>query len=151
MKGLLAVLYLLPALAFAGDHNDHDLSWLAGCWVTPDNTEQEVWVIEDDRSLTGLSVVVANDRVAFYEVLSIRQGDDGLLHYTAHPSGQEATSFVLAGIEENRVVFTNPAHDYPQQIEYVRDGNRLTATISLLDGANPRTFDKIACDQGGQG
>lgn len=37
-------------------------------------------------------------------------------------------------------VFTNPDHDYPQSIMYVRFGNRLTATISKIDGSDPYTY-----------
>jgi len=43
-------------------------------------------------------------------------------------------------------LFVNPDHDYPQEIRYRRDGNRLIATISLLGGEDARSFDKQACD-----
>lgn len=145
MTRLFAVLAILPAVASGADSTANDLSWLAGCWVTPDKSAQEVWVLEADRSLVGLNVVIVDNSVSFYEILTIRPSESGALIYTAHPSGQESASFAAVKITENSIVFTNPNHDYPQQIMYVRDGSRLTATISLLGGAKPNSFDKIAC------
>jgi hypothetical protein len=37
-------------------------------------------------------------------------------------------------------VFENSSHDYPQRILYRREGNRLTATISYIDGGDPYTY-----------
>ena len=38
------------------------------------------------------------------------------------------------------LVFENPAHDYPTRITYRRDGDRLVATISGPNGANPMSW-----------
>lgn len=140
---ILTALLLLPALSVAGGQ---DLDWLVGCWTTPDRSAQEVWAAEDDGTLTGFSVSIADNTVRFYEVLSIRRGDNGALVYTAHPVGQATTSFTATTIDENSVLFENPDHDYPQQIRYTREANRLRATISLQDGTRPASFDKVACD-----
>lgn len=88
-----------------------------------------------------------DDKVGFYEVMNIKQIEDGSWILTAHPSGQAAASFIAIQFSENIVVFANPDHDYPQEIRYRREGNRLLASISLLGGVNPRTFDKVACSQ----
>jgi hypothetical protein len=85
------------------------------------------------------------NRVDFYEILSLRQSEDGSWAYTAHPAGQVSSSFKAVQTSNNSVVFTNPDHDYPQEIRYRREGNRLFATISLLGGVNPNSFDKVAC------
>lgn len=143
---ILAGLALISALALGSDHDSHQLSWLAGCWVSPDKTAQEVWVVDSDRSLVGFGITISENKVGFYEVLSIRQDEHGSLVYTAHPSGQPSASFTATAVTDNSVVLTNPNHDYPQQIEYSRQGNHLYATISLLGGANPSSFDKAACE-----
>lgn len=139
-------LALIPALALGGDSNSGELRWLVGCWVTPDNSAQEVWVVNSERSLAGFGVTINDNKVGFYEVLSINQREDGAWTYTAHPSGQASASFVAVEITDNSVVFSNPDHDYPQEIRYKREGNRLYATISLLDGVKPNSFDKVACE-----
>ncbi len=145
---LLPKLVLIPALAFASavDSDGGEFAWLVGCWVTPDKSAQEVWVADSDRSLAGFGVTISESAVAFYEVLSIKQSDDGTWTYTAHPSGQVSASFAAIEMSEKSVVFANPKHDYPQEIRYSREGNQLYAMVSLLGGVNPRSFDKVACE-----
>ena len=143
---LLTALALFPALALGGDSDSGELSWLVGCWVTADKSAQEVWVVDSERSLAGFSVAINDNKVGFYEVLSIKQSQDGSWTYTAYPSGQASASFSAVEITENSVVFANPDHDYPQEIRYEREDNRLYATISLLGGVNPNSFDKVPCE-----
>jgi hypothetical protein len=143
---LMAGLALISTLALASDHDSQQLDWLVGCWVSPDKRAQEVWVVDGDHSLAGFAVTVSDNRVTFYEVLSIRQTERGSLVFTAHPSGQSPASFAATSITDHSVVFANPDHDYPQQIEYSRQENRLSAIISLLGGADPKTFAKVACE-----
>ena len=143
---ILPALLLLPALSPAGEPDAYPLDWLIGCWMTPDGSAQEVWVADSDGGLSGFSVSIADNKVSFYETLTIRPGDDGALVYTAHPSGQATTSFTATEMTENSVLFVNPDHDYPQQIRYTRVTESLQATISLLDGSRPVSFEKVACD-----
>ncbi len=123
-----------------------DLGWLLGCWRSEDGSAQEAWVEETDGSLVGFAVVVDGGRVAFYEILTIAIGADGELVYTAHPEGASRTEFVLTKLGASDVLFSNPDHDYPQEIGYRLDDDTLVATISLLDGERPRSFPKQRCD-----
>lgn len=52
--------------------------------------------------------------------------------------------FTEALIDERKVVFENPEHDYPQRISYelLNDGH-LRATISLADGTAQRSWDYL--------
>lgn len=136
---------IVPARVVGSDSNSSTFSWLAGCWMTPGGSDQEVWVVEDEQALAGFSVSVADSKTNFYEVMSIKQSADGSWKFTAHPSGQASASFEAVEIDENRVVFANPDHDYPQEIRYSREGQQLNASISLIGGSEPRSFDKIAC------
>lgn len=142
----LPALLLLPVISMAGESNQHELSWLVGCWMTPDGSSQEVWIDEGGGALVGFSVALADNKVSFYEILSIRRAKDGSLVYMAHPVGQASASFAATAITDNSVLFVNAGHDYPRQIRYTRQADQLHATISLLDGVNPVSFDKIACD-----
>lgn len=143
---VFAALLLVPVLASGGDSAQRGFGWLAGCWVSADKSSQEVWVVDSDQSLIGFSVALGAEKVVFYEVMSIKQNDDGLWTYTAYPSGQASASFIAVEIGENSVVFANFDHDYPQEISYRREGSRLYATISLRGGEQPNSFDKIACE-----
>ena len=142
---ILRALLLLPALSLAAEPVEHPLDWLVGCWMTPDGSAQEVWVADGDGGLSGFSVSLADNKVSFYETLTIRSGEDGALVYTAHPSGQASTSFTASEITENSALFINANHDYPQQIRYKLVSGSLQATISLLDGSRSVSFDKVAC------
>jgi hypothetical protein len=143
---VFTALLLIPMMASSGNSAQSGLDWLSGCWVTADQSSQEVWVVDSDKSLIGFSVALSAGKVVFYEILSIKQNDDGLWTYTAHPSGQASASFIAVETSENSVVFANPDHDYPQEISYRRDASQLYATISLRGGDNPNSFDKIACE-----
>jgi hypothetical protein len=143
---ILPALVLLPVLSFGGDVNRLELGWLVGCWVTPDASSQEVWIVDSEGALAGFGVAIGDNKVSFYEVLSIKRNEDGSLVYTAHPAGQASASFIAKEITENSVLFANADHDYPQEIRYTRESDHLSATISLLNGANPNSFDKVSCE-----
>ena len=135
------ILLFLPVLASGGDFD-----WLAGCWVSDDKSTQEVWVIDGEQSLAGFSVTINDNQFGFYELMSIRQDENGSWFFTAYPSGQASASFKAVQQGENSVLFANADHDYPQEIRYERKGDRLSASVSLLDGVKPISFDKVACE-----
>lgn len=142
----LSALLLTPCLALAGDTETSNLDWLAGCWATPDQIAQEVWAIEDDDLLLGFSVNIRDNKVGFYELMTIRRTSDNTWVFTARPAGQLPGSFDSSQVGEQSITFINPEHDYPQQITYRRKGRELLATISLLGGANPTNFNKVTCE-----
>lgn len=144
---ILAAMLSIPMFASASDSSRADFAWLEGCWESADQGSREVWVVEDERSLIGFSVTLDGASIAFYELLSIRADDDGSWTYNAHPSGQASAKFLASKIGANEVLFVNPEHDYPQEIRYRRDGDKLFASISMLDGEKPNSFDKVACVQ----
>lgn len=139
---LLTILLFLPALASGGDFD-----WLEGCWVSEDGSSQEVWVIDGEQSLAGFSVAIGDNKVGFYELMSLKQDENGSWFFTAYPSGQMSASFKAIQLDKNSVLFVNPDHDYPQEIRYERKGDRLSASVSLLDGVKPISFDKVACEK----
>jgi len=143
---VLFLLAFLPGSLLANTATEHELDWLIGCWITMDGKSQEVWVLDSDNSLAGFAVSIHDNSVRFYEVLTIKRDEAGLLLYTAHPSGQATTTFVAMEIADNNVLFVNADHDYPQAIRYVRDGNQLAAKISMLDGSRENSFYKVACE-----
>ena len=146
MIKISTTLLLIPAMLLASESAQHELDWLVGCWQTPDGKAQEVWVLDGDDVLAGFAVTIRDDKVSFYEVLTIRRDENGLLIYTAHPSGQTTTSFIGMEFTDTHALFVKADHDYPQAIRYTRDGHSLLANISMLDGSRSNTFDKVACD-----
>lgn len=146
MRTVIALYTLLVACTVQAPRTTA-LDWLTGCWETPDQRGKEVWVREDDGSLTGFAVDLSAGQVQFYETLRITFSRDGGALYVAHPAGQPATGFRGHPSGDQSITLINENHDYPQKITYRRDGAKLTAEISAMNGAHPRVFEKRACEE----
>jgi len=107
------------------------LAWMTGHWSgTQDQVRmEEVWMAPEGGMMLGMHRdVFAKDR-AFFEFLRIAE-ENGRLTYFAQPKGRSPTTqFSLKSQEEKKVVFENPAHDFPQRILYWRKGATLHARI----------------------
>lgn len=125
MRTLLAALLLTFPLA-AGELP----SFMAGSWsvVSPDGViTEEQWMEPKGGVMLGMSRTVAKSgKVAAFEFMRIAT-HEGKLAYLAMPGGRGPTAFPLASMTDSRVVFENPAHDFPQRVIYWRDGGRLCA------------------------
>jgi len=112
-----------------------DLAWLEGRWVGVDGPLQmeEIWTSAAGGALVGLHKDVSTRggaaRMVSFEFLRIESGADGVA-YVAQPGGQPPTRFALIEQAARRVVFANPAHDFPQRILYwLDDAGALHARI----------------------
>lgn len=124
-----------------------DLSWLAGYWLDCSGGREasETWSDPRLGLVVGHAVTVRNGRSGF-ESAHIGPAPDGGLAYFARPEGAPATPFRLVESGPQRVVFANPANDFPHRILYQREGNVLTARIEGADDDETRsaqwTFNK---------
>lgn len=145
---------LFTSFAVAADINE--LEWMSGCWnsIGHDAGSGEQWTQPAGGTMLGVSrTVVAGETVAF-EFIRIVTEDDGNIAYIASPSGQDTARFLLTEISPGNVVFSNPAHDFPQRIIYrlVANGDMLGRIEGTVNGQN-RSVDfpltKSSCDQNG--
>lgn len=107
-----------------------DLSWLAGSWHGDSGgvRMEEHWTAPAGNSMIGMHRDVGKGRTMF-EFLRIEQRGDQIV-YLSMPNGRSpATPFALKELSGTRVVFENPAHDFPQRIIYWKDGADLRARI----------------------
>ena len=133
----IAIYLMATALLLAGspapasETADPGLSWMAGHWCSEADGERidETWLPAADGRLYGVSRTVRAGKVTGFEFLRI-EPVDGVATYLAQPGGGKATAFARSDGGANRVRFENPAHDFPQSIEYRRDGERLHAEIA---------------------
>ncbi|MCB0826424.1 MAG: hypothetical protein KDC26_09560 [Armatimonadetes bacterium] len=117
-----------------------DLEFLVGHWVSEREDEnEELWMEPKAGIMLGLNRSLRKSGEATYEFLRIELRDDEIF-YVASPKGQATTEFDLAELGENRAVFTNPEHDFPQRLEYTRDGDILSAQVSGLRDGKPSEF-----------
>lgn len=108
-----------------------DLAWMAGSWSgTARAVEmEEHWTAPKGNSMIGIHRDVAGGKTRLFEFLRIEQQGDQIV-YLSMPNGRSpATPFPLKEVSGTRVVFENPAHDFPQRIIYWKDGNDLRARI----------------------
>lgn len=104
---------------------DH-LAWMAGHWASRDEDSvlsEELWMPPAGGVMLGLHRDSLDDPPrAFFEYLRIEQRGDTLV-YVAQPGGGEATEFALVEAGEQRVVFANPDHGFPNRLTYWLDGD----------------------------
>jgi hypothetical protein len=106
-----------------------DLDWMSGSWSSNHDGKvaEEHWT----RAAGGMMLGVHRDvegATASFEFLRIEQSS-GEIDYLASPQGRPATRFKLIESSQERAVFANPEHDFPQQILYWREGASLCAAI----------------------
>lgn len=119
------------------------LGWLAGCWEARSGgtVVEEQWMRPRAGSLLGMSRTVAGDVAAGHELMRIVERGGGLV-FQAHPSGQAGAEFPAVEVGEGRVVFAEPAHDFPQRILYRRAGaDSLVARVEGARGGAVRGSD----------
>ena len=119
-----------------------DLAWLAGQWEREDGGEwtRESWAEPRGGVMLGHSLSGTGERAKGFEFLMLQPGADGVPTYMAQPGGKPPVAFALVAQDAASATFENAAHDYPQRIRYVRDGDMLTATISKIDGSEAMSW-----------
>ncbi len=126
----------------AADGQAPRLDWLAGHWASTngDPVIEEIWTNGDGGLLLGVNRTQIEGRAVGFEFLRIEIGEDET-RYCAQPGGRTAACFTLTEHSDHHARFENAAHDFPQVIQYQRDGDRLSATISDLSGEQAMRFD----------
>ena len=79
--------------------------------------------------MVGVHRDVSSSGRVLFEYLRIEATEEGLIYYASPRGRAPATPFRLRELEDERVIFTNPDHDFPQLIEYWREGSTLHARI----------------------
>ena len=108
-----------------------DFDWLAGHWCggTEQRQIEEVWLPQAGGALLGMSRTLSGDSLESFEFMRlVPAGKDAGFH--VQPNSVPATLFTIFSQGRGWVVFENPAHDFPNRIEYRREGDALKAVIS---------------------
>src|SRR3546814_10031280 len=125
------------------------LDWLAGDWCSEADGRriEEIWLPEAGGMLQGMARTVRDAEVESFEFMRI-VSDGGATSFHAQPNGAPPTVFTMVASGEGWIRFENPEHDFPNQVEYRREGDRLSAWIAGPgpDGAQVRiAFEYRAC------
>ena len=127
-----------------------DLRFMAGCWRgQPDarNTViEEHYTGPSANLMLGTTRYLRDGRTSAFEFSRIHATRDSVFIVPA-PNGNASVSFRLVESTETRAVFENRAHDFPNRIIYVRDGDVLTARIEGNDGQGTSwAMAPVRCD-----
>lgn len=137
----MQILIGIIVLIVSAQANAGDLDWIEGHWRSEGESRvsEEIWTDGEGGLYLGVNRSIRNGEASGFEFLRIIHTSDRTA-YCAQPGGAEAVCFDAVSIEENRAVFENPDHDFPQQIVYEREGDALTATISDLSSEQSFSF-----------
>lgn len=133
IRGLAALALLVcgASSATSPGASAPDTGFLQGSWCSTADGEtiEETWLAPQAGETIGLSRTVRDGKVVSFEFMRIARRS-GKLQYLAQPGGRAPTAFELAHAGVDRLVFENPEHDFPQRIEYAKQGSSLLAVIS---------------------
>jgi hypothetical protein len=131
----IALVLAMASIAGAAPAREPDagsgLDWIAGHWCGGGEGSriEETWLPEAGGALLGMSRTVHGGRMASFEFMRIvREG--GRTSFHVQPNGAPPTVFVAAESGDGWIRFENRQHDFPNEIEYRRVGERLSAWIS---------------------
>lgn len=112
-----------------------ELSWLAGYWTSSEDgdTIEELWTHGSGYMMLGLHRDVSANGRSSFEFIRIMRTRDGIV-YVANPNGNSGTTFKMKENEDQKIIFENLDHDFPQRIIYSRTGNKLIARIEDESG-----------------
>lgn len=129
-----------------------ELTWVVGAWsaTVEGATTIETWCpvpatdtvaarwIGDNRTRQG-------DREVAFEWMAI-EGPRAASVYLAQPSGRTPPAHFDRVVSDRprAAVFENPAHDFPQRIEYLREGSMLRAVASNQTAQLPFAWTRQA-------
>lgn len=121
------------------------LGWLEGRWrgTTSDGeTFEALYSSPEGGVILSVNKCFAGDRLLFTE-LERFEARDGRVVMTPFPGGQRACTFDLVEHDPTarRVVFANPANDFPERIVYERPSDAaLRIVVSGQQGGRPVTL-----------
>ena len=130
----MALVMVLGACGAGGARSSSTLpAWMVGSWRS--ESVVEAWH-PAGRGLIGFGAEAKDGTTRFYEVMTITPEGPGLV-YHAMPNGHAAVAFrgaASAGGGRVEAVIRNPEHDFPKEVGYARDGERLLAHTSAPEG-----------------
>ena len=149
---LLALALTVPALVAVAAQDPApqdapvlaDLEFLAGHWRLEqgESMTEELWLPPRGGLMLGLNRSLQGERARGFEYLRIVQEKGAVVMYPS-PGGGKPTPFRLTSAADGHAVFENPEHDFPKRIEYVLEGEVLTASIAGDEPGPSWSFKRI--------
>ena len=131
----LVALFFLSTTTFNNENKLNTANWLLGTWEnkTPRGSVFETWNQEDNHCFVGKSYMIKEkDTLVFENIKLIEQ--EKTLYYIPVVKNQNdglPVKFKASFISNEKLIFENPEHDFPQMITYTKiNSDSLVAQIS---------------------
>lgn len=114
------------------------IAWLLGSWEGRDSNSVyfEHWKEAGKELFEGRAVVIVKGDTVFSERVTIEIRDSVLI-YRVIIGKNEPVLFKLVAADEQSVSFSNPQHDFPQNISYkIQPDGSLYAYVDGMAGKN---------------
>lgn len=116
-------------------------TWICGDWflVNSKGTTYENWKKLNDSTLFAESFFVSGKDTTILEkiTIEIRLGKLYYIPIVNNQNNQQAVYFTNTFLNNSTMVFSNPTHDFPQEIKYEKIGvDSIKASISGLYNGN---------------
>ena len=99
-----------------------EMQWLLGTWVnkTEDDYSEEKWERKNDSTFFAFSYTKVGKDTVFAENVLLQQNGERLemMIVAFNQNENQPVSFGLISSEENKFIFENKKHDFPQRIVY---------------------------------
>jgi len=151
IKLLICMVVLCMSSCSQKDNNNNVLDafkWLLGTWeFNSDNGMQyENWEKTNDTLFTGKSYQLVEGDTIVFEKIKL-QLIDSVLYYVALVQNQndnKEVQFRYLGKEEEKYIFENKEHDFPQQIIYQnKHKDTLLVLIKGISEGNEMNFELL--------
>ena len=141
---LPVMLIVASGAVYPGEKKDDldQLNWLVGAWRQTKKgvVTEEHWIPPSGGMMLGVNRTVRDAGKTSFEFLRIAKTEKGI-SYFASPAGRPAVEFPLVECKDNRAVFENPKHDFPQRIIYTLKDGALHARIEGTIGGKARSME----------
>ncbi|WP_372368670.1 DUF6265 family protein [Candidatus Uabimicrobium sp. HlEnr_7] len=125
--------------------HSHELQWLEGDWSrkSDNGTIVESWKKVNDHMLKGTSILKVNGQKTLIEELYLIKMKSGWFYIAKPVQNEFPTPFKQQKIKENQAHFENKNYDFPQKIEYQRQGSELHIMIEGTIKKQKKSFTFI--------
>ena len=112
--------------------NVPNLDWILGKWTRtngePEENTSETWN-KSENGYNGVAITAISGDTVFQESIKAYL-DKGQWHYEVTGPNKIPITFTSTSVTDTSFICENPAHDFPKEISYTKDGECINAIIS---------------------
>lgn len=111
---------------------DNRIKWILGTWegIHGNGIYHEEWKEVSQNELIGKAYLIRKGEIVNPEKLKLHCDESGIFYTADVAHNPKPVSFRLTQLEEGKMVFENPEHDFPKKITYIKEAdNSLRAIV----------------------